>query len=94
MKNTREDTPARHADVYVFALLVHKDKDMVDPLDLALWEFYVLPTSVLNERTRSQHSITLPSLKKLAGEVVKYDGLADAVRSTVGKNGYKIEKYG
>lgn len=71
--------PRRHADVYVFALLAHKDQETLDPLDLSQWEFYVLPTVVLDQRKRSQHSITLPSLRKLAGEDVGYVGLKKAV---------------
>ena len=59
----------RQADVYVFALLFHKDKKTVNPLDISQWEFFVLPTIVLDERERSQHSITLPSLKKLTDSV-------------------------
>ena len=59
----------RQADVYVFALLFHKDKETVNPLDISQWEFFVLPTKVLDERERSQHSITLPSLKKLTDSV-------------------------
>ena len=59
----------RQADVYVFALLFHKDKETVNPLDISQWEFFVLPTKVLDERERSQHSITLPSLKKLTNSV-------------------------
>jgi len=41
----------------------------VNPLDISQWEFFVLPTKVLDERERSQHSITLPSLKKLTDSV-------------------------
>ena len=59
----------RQADVYVFALLFHKDKKTVNPLDISQWEFFVLPTKVLDQRERSQHSITLPSLKKLTDSV-------------------------
>ena len=60
-----ELTLRRHADVYVFALLAHQDKASVDPLDLAQWKFYVLPTSTLDSRNRSQYSITLKSLSTL-----------------------------
>ncbi len=63
------DEPMRTADVYVFAVLKHRDQPTLDPTDLAQWDFYVLPTSVLNARKRSQHSITLPSLRKLAAAV-------------------------
>lgn len=72
--------PVRSSDVYVFALLVHRDKTTINPMDVSQWRFFVLPTSVLNERRRSQHSITIQSLRKLADEV-QFDGLAQAVRS-------------
>ncbi len=39
----------RQAHVYVFALLAHENKVTLDPLNLDQWEFYVLPTSILNE---------------------------------------------
>jgi len=68
----------RQADVYVFALLAHKDKSTIDPLDVDQWEFYVLPTRMLDERKRSQHSITLNSLQKLI-QSVTFDGLLQAV---------------
>jgi len=77
--NRQDDDPRRKADVYVFALLAHTDQATLDPLDVSQWEFYVLPTEVLDERQRGQHSITLPSLRKLAGVAVKFAGLADAV---------------
>jgi len=44
---------ARHADVYVFALLAHEDKSTVDPMDLDQWTFYVIPTTTLNVLDRS-----------------------------------------
>jgi len=77
--NRQDDDPRRKADVYVFALLAHTDQATLDPLDVSQWEFYVLPTEVLDERQRGQHSITLPSLRKLAGDAVDFAGLADAV---------------
>ena len=35
--NKLDGEPARHADVYVFALLAHQDKSSLDPLDLDQW---------------------------------------------------------
>jgi hypothetical protein len=72
--------------VYVFAVLHHEDRRSIDPLNLAQWEFYVLATKALNERKRSQHSITLPSLKKLAGNAVTFDELAAAVKEAASLN--------
>ena len=58
--------PQRSADVYVFCLLKHKDKETLNPLDIEQWEFYVLSTAELNNYNRSSTSITLPSIQKLS----------------------------
>lgn len=63
MTNKQSETAKRHADVYAFCLLHHDNKQTVDPLNLNQWEFYALATKQLNDYTRSQHSITLNSLK-------------------------------
>ena len=77
--NKLGDEVRRHADVYVFALLHHKDRQTVDPMNLAQWTFYVVPTKALNERERSQHSITLRSLEKLAGSAKAFADLRSEV---------------
>jgi hypothetical protein len=59
---------SRHADVYVFALLFNTDRSTLNPLCLDQWYFYVVPTWILNTRTRSQHSITLGTLQRLPAE--------------------------
>jgi hypothetical protein len=54
----------RAARVYVFALLAeNEDKSKVDPLNLEQWRFYVVPVKSLENRKRSQQSITLYSLE-------------------------------
>lgn len=83
--NVLEEVASRHADVYVFALLAHRDKATIDPLDLSQWRFYVLPTRVLNKRTRSQHSITLSSLQALAGPALNFWNLGKAVREAAAR---------
>ena len=77
--NEIDPTQKRHADVYVFCLLAHKDQDTVDPLNLDQWRFFVLGTSVLNDRCGEQKSIGLASLQELRPETVTYDGLREAV---------------
>lgn len=76
--NKQSKIPKRHADVYVFCLLHHDNKQTVDPLNLNQWEFLVLATRQLNDYTRSQHSITLKSLKGLT-QPVSYDKLCDEI---------------
>ena len=79
--NQMVDEPTRTAQVYVFALLAHQDQTTLDPLNLDQWRFYVLSTAKLNERTRSQHSITLPSLAAMNAGPHKFDGLRAAVEA-------------
>ena len=82
-----ELTAHRQAHVYVFALLAHEDKTTVDPLNLDQWRFFVVPTRWLDDRTRSQHSITLRSLQRLAGEPILFHELAKAVERVVAVQG-------
>jgi len=77
--NRQSQKAKRQANVYVFALLAHQEKKTIDPLDVSQWEFYVLPTLILDARKRSQHSITLSTLQKLTGEPVGYNNLKSAV---------------
>ncbi len=55
----------RQADIYIFCLLRHKDKPTIDPMNLDQWTFYILETSVLNEKLENQKSVSLAGLLKL-----------------------------
>lgn len=69
-----EQTPDRHADVYVFTLL-EKQELPIDPLDLSQWKFYAIAAKCLKDRK----TISLSVLKKMASSA-SWDGLGDAVR--------------
>lgn len=73
--NKRSKEKKRQADIYVFCVLGHKDKNTINPLDLTQWDFYVLDTDILNKKVPTQKTITLSSLLKLNPIQVKYDGL-------------------
>ncbi len=68
----------RHADLYVFCLLNHKDKATLDPMKLDQWEFFVVSTAMLDNYKRSRSSITLKSLENLTSPV-KYDKLRQTI---------------
>lgn len=68
----------RHADVYVFCLLKHKNQETINPLQLEQWEFYVLPTFIIDNYERSQSSITINSLRKLT-DAVEYNFLKEKI---------------
>lgn len=65
----------RQAVLYVFALLAHRDKSTVNPMDVLQWEFFVLSAAVLNERLPKQKEIGLDSLLKLQPVRCKFDEL-------------------
>jgi hypothetical protein len=67
----------RQADVYIFALLSHKDKSTLNPLDLDQWEFYVVATNLLDARLGN--SIILKSLQQLCPIAVSFANLRNAV---------------
>lgn len=54
----------RNSDLYVFCVFTARTRD-VSILNLDYWDFYVLPTSILNEKIPEQKTITLSSLLKL-----------------------------
>ena len=49
--------------------IINKDIKTVKTMDISQWEFFVLPTKVLDQREQSKHSITLSSLNKITKSV-------------------------
>lgn len=70
----------RNCDLYVFCLFTAKTKD-ISLLDLDYWDFYVLPTSVLDEKVPDQKGISLSSLLKLEPVKTDYAGLGAVIES-------------
>jgi len=69
----------RHADVYVFALLAHKEKQTIDPLDTNQWEFYVLHTHSINEKLGEAKQISLNELIKMGAFKCAFADLLDVI---------------
>ena len=71
----------RQNDIYVFCLNIGTNEEESYPLDMANWEFYVVPTSVINENcTPAQKSISLGKVRKLA-PLTKYEELKNVIDS-------------
>lgn len=88
INNTRIGDPKRHADIYVMCHLKHKDQATIDPLKMEQWAFYVLPTFVLDNYERSQHSITLKSLNRLTNPIHYADLHAGITSANEAQNKY------
>jgi hypothetical protein len=54
-----ESDRRRQADLYVFALLAHRSKATLNPLDVSQWEFYLVEASVLDEHLKKQRRVSL-----------------------------------
>jgi hypothetical protein len=72
----------RQSDIYIFCVLHHKQKDSsLDPLNLDQWEFYVVPTTMLNKKFPKQRKISLGSLLRIQPHRVLFNGLKSAIES-------------
>lgn len=80
--NQYEKDQRRHADVYVFSLLAHKDKATIDPLNMNQWQFYVLSTRILDDLGKIQKTLSLQSLEQLADPIGFHD-IQEAVHRAV-----------
>ena len=68
----------RQNDVYVFCLNTGETKTDSNPLQLEHWEFYVIPTSVINDKCGDQKTISLSRIRKMS-EKVDYSQLKEKV---------------
>ena len=75
----------RQNDIYVFCLNTGTNEEESYPLDMANWEFYVVPTSVINENcTPAQKSISLGKVRKLA-PMTRFQDLKNVIDSICDK---------
>ena len=78
--NQYEDKSKRQAEVYVFCLHNYKRKDDgLNPLDLSQWEFYVLPTKILDEKMPEQKTISLSKVKSLGAIPSSFEELRNVI---------------
>ena len=71
----------RHADIYVFCLLEHKDRKSIDPLNIDQWKFFVLPTGAINKKLGGQKHLSIGRLLKLNPAITSYKELASTIRA-------------
>ncbi len=56
-------TKQRYADVYVFCLLAHQNKETINPMDIGQWEFYALRTDEIEREFGDAKSISLKGVR-------------------------------
>jgi len=74
-----QDDQEPPADCYVFCVYTEKeDRSPAKVLDLAKWEFYVVPTKVIARELSGQKTVVLSRIKSLT-DAVTYSRLRDCV---------------
>jgi hypothetical protein len=66
------------ADIYVFCLYPERDKSKTNVLNIAAWEFYVVPTEILNRKFAAAKSISLTAVTRISVRC-KFESLKAAV---------------
>ena len=75
-----EETEARrHSKVYVFCVLNGKAEETADPLKLENWEFYIIPTAIINEQCGDNKTISLSRIKSMGYAAKGFRQIKDAV---------------
>ncbi|MFO7168621.1 MAG: hypothetical protein DIU80_011420 [Chloroflexota bacterium] len=81
--NTYGTLLQRQADVHVFALFSHRDRRTADPLNVAQWEFCVLPAAELNARMPHQKRLSFSTLLKLQPKQVRFGEIRAAIAAVL-----------
>ena len=69
----------RQSDVYVFCLYTETVRERANPLVLDGWDFYIVPTHILDEQCGPQKTISLTMLQKLDPYLADYGSIRDSV---------------
>ena len=78
----RHEPRKRHSDVHIFCLYKGLSADE-SPLNLDLWDFYLLPTKVLEEKLPTQKTISFTSLMRLGPLWCDYYGIGEAIKNVM-----------
>ena len=68
----------RQNDIYVFCLNTGNTKETSNPMNLNNWEFYIVPTKVINEECRNNKTISLNKVRKLCDKV-EYNKIKETI---------------
>lgn len=79
IENLYHEESKRQADVYVFALLSHKQKETLNPLNTSQWEFYILRTEVIDHEMKDRKQISLEKVKELNALKSTFSELKDNI---------------
>lgn len=72
----------RQSDLYVFCHLKGNDAKSANPMNLSAWDFYVIPTKLINDRCGDSKTISFSRVKKFA-DPVSYNELNSKINDII-----------
>ncbi len=73
----------RNSDIYVFCVYKAETREQ-SPLNMDLWDFYVIPTKTIDDKLGDQKSIRLTSLIQLPVIKCNYSEIKEAIDRSLG----------
>ncbi len=88
---------SRQNELYVFCLNTNRDTQNNNPLRIDDWDFYVVPTFLINERCElignpNQKTISIGVVKRIAGGAVKWSALRQKIDSVIEQIDQRVVK--
>lgn len=77
--NEYDEIQKRQSEIYVFCVHKHTEQETINPLDISQWDFYLLPTKLINSKFQSQKTATLSALIKAGAELCEYCNLSQRI---------------
>ena len=74
----KENRFERQNDIYVFCLLKGENQEEAWPLEVSHWEFFVVPTTVINRECGNQKTVSLSRVQRFT-KAVNYNQLRSAI---------------
>ncbi len=76
-----------HSDFYIFCFLAEDDNSKANPVMLEQWEFYILPTPVMDRELGDRQTIRIPVILSLGGIKCSWENLKDRLDAFIGSVG-------
>jgi hypothetical protein len=77
----------RQNDIYIFCVDTGRTRETANPLNLDCWDFYVVPTSLIDKFCKDQKTVSLNRIQNITGmkKGISYNELKDAMDQIIEK---------
>ena len=74
-----EETSRRHSEVYVFCVLNGNTEETSNPLEIGNWDFYIVPTAIINKECGNNKTISLSRIKSMGYYAVDFQNIRKTI---------------